>query len=60
MNEVIAMEKTNIDILKLNIGNPAAFGFRTPNNVIKSIEKNLIEILTKYLKIIYNNSELLK
>ncbi|MGC8594611.1 MAG: pyridoxal phosphate-dependent aminotransferase [Candidatus Kryptoniota bacterium] len=35
------MEEAGEKILKLNIGNPALFGFRAPEDVIKSVESNL-------------------
>lgn len=35
------MEKDGEKILKLNIGNPALFGFKAPEDVIKSVELNL-------------------
>ena len=34
MDEAIRMESNGIDILKLNIGNPAPFGFKAPDEVI--------------------------
>lgn len=41
MDEAMRMEAEGEKILKLNIGNPAYFGFRAPENIIKHIENNL-------------------
>jgi len=41
MDEAIRMEANGIDILKLNIGNPAPFGFRAPDEVIVDFIYNL-------------------
>lgn len=41
MNEACKMEKENIDILKLNIGNPATFNFKAPNYVVSNITQNM-------------------
>lgn len=41
MDEAQRMSAQGIDILKLNIGNPAPFGFKAPNEVIKAMENNL-------------------
>ncbi len=35
------MSENNIDILKLNIGNPAPFGFQAPNEMIQDIRYNI-------------------
>lgn len=41
MEEASRMEQEGIDILKLNIGNPAPFGLKTPNTIIKCMQENL-------------------
>lgn len=41
MDEAIRMEAEGEKILKLNIGNPAYFGFRAPDNIIAHMEANL-------------------
>ena len=37
LDEAMRMEEEGIDILKLNIGNPAPFGFRTPDEVVQDM-----------------------
>lgn len=41
VEEAARMEESGIPILKLNIGNPAPFGFRAPDAVIESMAENL-------------------
>lgn len=41
--EAARMEEEGKHILKLNIGNPAAFGFRAPDEVIFDMQQNLTE-----------------
>lgn len=41
LEEATRMEEAGLMILKLNIGNPAAFGFRAPEEIIKEISDNL-------------------
>ncbi|MBO4501918.1 MAG: pyridoxal phosphate-dependent aminotransferase [Clostridia bacterium] len=41
MDEAIRMENNGIDILKLNIGNPAPFGFKAPDEIIVDFIYNL-------------------
>lgn len=41
--EAARMEEEGRHILKLNIGNPAAFGFRAPDEVITDMQQNLTE-----------------
>lgn len=41
VDEAARMEESGIPILKLNIGNPAPFGFRAPEAVIETMAKNL-------------------
>lgn len=41
MDEAQKMSEEGIDILKLNIGNPAPFGFRAPDAVIDVMKENL-------------------
>lgn len=43
VDEAERMEKAGIQILKLNIGNPAPFGFRTPDEVIYDMQQQLTE-----------------
>lgn len=42
MDEANRMIAAGEKIVKLNIGNPAPFGFRAPENVIKAMSENLI------------------
>lgn len=41
MDEAEKMSAEGIEILKLNIGNPAPFGFRAPDAVIEAMKNNL-------------------
>lgn len=41
MDEAARMEAQGEKILKLNIGNPAYFGFRAPDNILAMMENNL-------------------
>lgn len=41
MDEANRMMEQGMDILKLNIGNPAPFGFRAPEELLKQINENL-------------------
>lgn len=43
VNEANRMIANNIDILKLNIGNPAPFGFNAPEEIIQDIQRNLMD-----------------
>ena len=43
VDEANRMIEQNIDILKLNIGNPYPFGFNAPNEIIQDISYNLLE-----------------
>ena len=43
VDEAERMESSGVQILKLNIGNPAPFGFRTPDEVIYDMRKQLTE-----------------
>ena len=43
VDEALRMEKTGTHILKLNIGNPAPFGFRTPDEIIYDMSQQLTE-----------------
>ncbi len=43
VDEANKMIEKNIDILKLNIGNPAPFGFNAPNEVIQDMTFNLLD-----------------
>ncbi len=42
MDEANRMIDQGIDILKLNIGNPAPFGFRAPDRILAKINENLL------------------
>ena len=41
LDEAMRMEEDGISILKLNIGNPAPFGFRTPDEVVQDMASQL-------------------
>ena len=41
LDEAMRMEEDGINILKLNIGNPAPFGFHTPDEVIQDMASQL-------------------
>lgn len=41
VDEAARMEESGIPILKLNIGNPAPFGFRAPEAIIETMAENL-------------------
>lgn len=43
VDEAARMENEGMQILKLNIGNPAPFGFRTPDEVIYDMRRQLTE-----------------
>lgn len=43
VDEAARMEENGTHILKLNIGNPAPFGFRTPDEVIYDMRRQLID-----------------
>ena len=43
VDEAMRMEKAGTHILKLNIGNPAPFGFRTPDEIIYDMSQQLTE-----------------
>lgn len=43
VDEANHMIENNINILKLNIGNPAPFGFHAPNEIIQDIRYNLLD-----------------
>lgn len=43
VDEATRMEQAGTQILKLNIGNPAPFGFRTPDEVIYDMRRQLTE-----------------
>ena len=43
LEEANRMEAQGIHVLKLNIGNPAPFGFRTPDEVVKDMQDQLTE-----------------
>lgn len=41
VDEAARMERQGIHVLKLNIGNPAPFGFRTPDEVVQDMRQQL-------------------
>ena len=41
LEEATRMEEKGLRILKLNIGNPAPFGFAAPDEVIRDMKYNL-------------------
>ena len=43
VDEATRMEENGTHVLKLNIGNPAPFGFRTPDEVIYDMQRQLTE-----------------
>lgn len=43
VDEAVRMEENGTNVLKLNIGNPAPFGFRTPDEVIYDMSRQLTE-----------------
>ena len=43
VEEATRMENTGTNVLKLNIGNPAPFGFRTPDEIIYDMRQQLTE-----------------
>lgn len=43
VDEAARMEDMGTHVLKLNIGNPAPFGFRTPDEVIYDMSKQLVD-----------------
>ena len=43
VDEAARMEEKGVHVLKLNIGNPAPFGFRTPDEVIDDMQRQLTE-----------------
>lgn len=43
VDEASRMEENGTSVLKLNIGNPAPFGFRTPDEVVYDMQRQLTE-----------------
>lgn len=43
VDEAARMERSGMHILKLNIGNPAPFGFRTPDEVVYDMSRQLTQ-----------------
>lgn len=43
VEEANRMEESGVNVLKLNIGNPAPFGFRTPDEVVYDMQRQLTE-----------------
>ena len=55
LDEANRMQESGIDVLKLNIGNPAPFGFSAPEEVILDMiytlrDLSLIHILAEFRK----------
>lgn len=42
VDEAMRMEEQGMKILKLNIGNPAAFGFQAPENLMADMRENIV------------------
>jgi len=42
LDAAMEMEKQGIRILKLNIGNPAPFGFRAPESVVGAVRGQIL------------------
>ena len=42
VEEAKKMEAQGMNVLKLNIGNPAPFGFRTPDEVVYDMQRQLV------------------
>lgn len=43
LDAAMAMEEAGASVLKLNIGNPAPFGFRTPDEVVYDMSRQLVD-----------------
>lgn len=43
VDEAVRMEENGTNVLKLNIGNPAPFGFRTPDEIVYDMQRQLTE-----------------
>lgn len=43
VDEATRMEENGTNVLKLNIGNPAPFGFRTPDEIVYDMQRQLTE-----------------
>ncbi|MBQ9068199.1 MAG: aminotransferase class I/II-fold pyridoxal phosphate-dependent enzyme [Eggerthellaceae bacterium] len=43
LEEAMRMEEAGANVLKLNIGNPAPFGFRTPDEVVYDMSRQLVD-----------------
>ena len=43
VDEAARMEEMGMNILKLNIGNPAPFGFTAPEEVILDMRQNIVD-----------------
>lgn len=43
LDEAMRMEQAGANVLKLNIGNPAPFGFRTPDEVVFDMSRQLVD-----------------
>lgn len=50
VDEAARMEENGTNVLKLNIGNPAPFGFRTPDEVIYDMSRQLTDCEVFQLK----------
>ena len=47
MDEANRMIRAGEEVLKLNIGNPAPFGFRAPDELIRNMSDNLVSYFNK-------------
>lgn len=43
VDEAMRMEQNGVHVLKLNIGNPAPFGFRAPDEVVYDMQQQLVD-----------------
>ena len=43
VDEAARMEEQGLNVLKLNIGNPATFGFRAPDEVVTDIRSAIVD-----------------
>ena len=48
VNEAERMIEQGIKIMKLNIGNPAPFGFEAPNEIVRDMMSNLYQSCLLY------------
>ncbi|MGN1081710.1 MAG: aminotransferase, partial [Acutalibacteraceae bacterium] len=41
LEEAMLLERSGVEIIKLNIGNPAPYGFNTPQNVLDTMHEHI-------------------